>query len=96
MKAMFGMAVVAAALTLSGPAVVAAEGAPRAKSQAGSDATGVSAYRRDYRFGYRSYSRPYYRPYTPVYYYARPVYYRPYPYSVPAPFVFGIGYGPWW
>ena len=27
-------------------------------------------------------------------YYARPVYYRPYPYGVPAPFVFG--YGPWW
>ena len=27
-------------------------------------------------------------------YYARPVYYRPYPYGVPAPFVFG--YGPHW
>ncbi|MCK1490849.1 hypothetical protein IVB14_10590 [Bradyrhizobium sp. 180] len=27
-------------------------------------------------------------------YYARPVHYRPYPYAVPAPFVFG--YGPWW
>nr|WP_128928920.1 hypothetical protein [Bradyrhizobium guangxiense] len=27
-------------------------------------------------------------------YYARPVYYRPYPYGVPAPFVFG--YGPFW
>jgi len=27
-------------------------------------------------------------------YYARPVYYRPYPHAVPAPFVFG--YGPWW
>ena len=27
-------------------------------------------------------------------YYARPIYYRPYPYGVPAPFVFG--YGPWW
>ncbi|MET4065311.1 hypothetical protein ABID58_000085 [Bradyrhizobium sp. S3.2.6] len=27
-------------------------------------------------------------------YYARPVGYRPYPYGVPAPFVFG--YGPWW
>jgi hypothetical protein len=26
-------------------------------------------------------------------YYARPVYYRPYPYSVPAPFV--LGFGPW-
>ncbi|TGN83479.1 hypothetical protein EOW77_0024590 [Bradyrhizobium yuanmingense] len=27
-------------------------------------------------------------------YYARPVYYRPYPYGVPAPFVFT--YGPFW
>jgi hypothetical protein len=27
-------------------------------------------------------------------YYARPVYYRPYPYGVPAPFV--LGFGPWW
>ncbi len=27
-------------------------------------------------------------------YYARPVYYHPYPYGVPAPFVFG--YGPFW
>jgi len=27
-------------------------------------------------------------------YYARPVYYRPYPYRVPVPFVFG--YGPFW
>ncbi|MDD1537824.1 MULTISPECIES: hypothetical protein [unclassified Bradyrhizobium] len=27
-------------------------------------------------------------------YYARPVRYRPYPYGVPAPFVFG--YGPFW
>ncbi|MGY8669228.1 hypothetical protein Q3C01_43780 [Bradyrhizobium sp. UFLA05-109] len=32
-------------------------------------------------------------PYEP-HYYARPVYYRPYPYSVPAPFV--LGFGPWW
>lgn len=27
-------------------------------------------------------------------YYARPVHYRPYPYGVPAPFVFG--FGPFW
>lgn len=32
-------------------------------------------------------------PYEP-HYYARPVYYRPYPYGVPAPFVFG--FGPYW
>lgn len=27
-------------------------------------------------------------------YYARPFYYRPYPYGVPYPFV--LGFGPWW
>ena len=27
-------------------------------------------------------------------YYARPFYYRPYPYGVPDPFV--LGFGPWW
>jgi hypothetical protein len=32
-------------------------------------------------------------PYEP-HYYARPVYYRPYPYGVLAPFV--LGFGPWW
>lgn len=35
-----------------------------------------------------------YSPRPDPHYYARPVYYRPYPYTVPAPFVFG--YGPFW
>ena len=35
-----------------------------------------------------------YSPRPDPHYYARPVYYRPYPYGVPAPFVFC--YGPWW
>lgn len=35
-----------------------------------------------------------YSPHPDPHYYARPVYYRPYPYAVPAPFVFG--YGPFW
>ncbi|MGX4768507.1 hypothetical protein ACWAUC_01735 [Bradyrhizobium guangdongense] len=35
-----------------------------------------------------------YTPRPDPHYYARPVYYRPYPYGVPAPFVFG--YGPFW
>jgi hypothetical protein len=35
------------------------------------------------------------RPYHQPYYYARPYYYRPYPYDVPAPFVFGFGFAPW-
>lgn len=35
-----------------------------------------------------------YSPRPDPHYYARPVYYRPYPYAMPAPFVFG--YGPFW
>lgn len=35
------------------------------------------------------------RPYAPAYY-ARPVFYRPYPYQAPAPFFLGIGFGPAW
>ncbi len=35
-----------------------------------------------------------YIPRPDPHYYARPVYYRPYPYGVPAPFV--LGYGPFW
>lgn len=35
-----------------------------------------------------------YTPRLDPHYFARPVYYRPYPYGVPAPFVFG--YGPFW
>jgi hypothetical protein len=37
-----------------------------------------------------------YRQLSPAYYYDRPVYYRPYPYVSPAPFTFGIGFGPKW
>jgi hypothetical protein len=33
-------------------------------------------------------------PFVAPHYYARPIYYRPYPYGVPAPFV--LGFGPWW
>jgi hypothetical protein len=35
-----------------------------------------------------------YAPRPDPHYNARPIYYRPYPYGVPAPFVFG--YGPFW
>lgn len=93
MRTLLGMAVVATTLALNGPAAIAAsEKDPSAGSHAvKSTATDFSAHRRHHRHGQR-----HYRPYAPAYYYARPVYYRPYPYSVPAPFVFGIGYGPWW
>lgn len=96
MKALLGTVAIAATLILHGPAAIAA---PEKMSVAGSQAdksgaTDFSAHRRHHRHG-RGH-RLHYRPYAPPYYYARPVYYRPYPYPVPAPFVFGIGYSPSW
>jgi hypothetical protein len=41
-----------------------------------------------HRHVYRRYDRPHY--------YDRPETYRPYPYVLPAPFPFGLGFGPWW
>jgi hypothetical protein len=97
MKSLIGAAFVASALVVAGPgAIDRAAAAPQAKTQSAgtSDATDFSAHRyvrRHYR--HYGYSRPYYRPT----YYSRPVYYRPYPYYAPAPFTFGIGFGPvWW
>jgi hypothetical protein len=87
--------VFAAAIVVAGPAAINPAGA--ASRQAGartadaSKAIDLGARRRHYRhYAYR----PHYRPY----YYARPVYYRPYPYDVPAPFAFGFGFGfgPFW
>lgn len=95
MKRWIGAAVFAGALAFAGPAAInsAAAGAPQIKTQTVglSGATEFSAQRynrRYYRYGYR----PYYQPY----YYARPQYYRPYPYYAPAPFPFGLGFGPLW
>ena len=97
MKNLMGAALVAGALVVAGPAAISSvAAAPHAKVQSAgtSDATDFSAHRyvrRHYR--HHGYSRPHYR----SYYYNRPVYYRPYPYSAPAPFIFGIGFGPvWW
>jgi hypothetical protein len=99
MKRWIGAAIVAGALAFAGPAAInsAAAAVPQIKAQAAgvSGATDFSAqryHRRYYRYGYRPYYRPYYQPY----YYARPQYYRPYPYYVPAPFPFGLGFGPLW
>ncbi|UPJ50028.1 hypothetical protein IVB30_00875 [Bradyrhizobium sp. 200] len=96
MKSLIGAAFVAGALALAGPTAISpASVAPQAKAQSAgtSDATDFSAHRyiRRYHRHY-GYDRPYHRPY----YYSRPVYYRPYPYSTPAPFTFGIGFGPSW
>ncbi|WP_129269896.1 hypothetical protein [Bradyrhizobium betae] len=67
-----------------------ASAAPRATKPEASAGTAVFDARRHPR--YDDFARPAAR-HDPRYY-VRPVYYRPYPYAVPAPFVFG--YGPWW
>jgi hypothetical protein len=97
MKGLMGAAVVAGVLALAGPgAIDGAAAASQAKTQSAgtSDATDFSAH----RYGRRPYRHSgYYRPYSRPYYFGRPVYYRPYPYHAPAPFTFGIGFGPvWW
>jgi hypothetical protein len=97
MKSLIGAAFVASALVVAGPAAIGSvAAAPQTKAQSAgtSDATDFSAHRHVRRYHrHYGYSRPYYRPT----YYGRPVYYRPYPYDAPAPFTFGIGFGPvWW
>lgn len=97
MKSLIGAAFVASALVVAGPAAigsVAAAPQTNAQSAGTSDATDFSAHRYVRRYHrHHGYYRPYYRPY----YHSRPVYYRPYPYYTPAPFTFGIGFGPvWW
>ena len=97
MRSLIGAALVASALVVAGAAAispVAAASQAKAQSAGTSDATDFSAHRYVRRYHRHSgYSRPYYRPT----YYDRPVYYRPYPYLSPAPFTFGIGFGPvWW
>jgi hypothetical protein len=100
MKTVIGAAFVAGALVFVGPAAIdpAAAASPQMNGQAArsSGATDFSAQRYRRTFGYGYGHRPVYRqPYQPTYY-ARPTYYRPYPYAVPAPFVFGFGFGPYW
>ena len=106
MKLLLGMAVIAAALASSSPAVAADQKASKAKSHAvKSNSVDVFAHRRHYRHGYR----PHNHPYNVVYgdepyptYYARPISYRPAYYRYigvqPALFSFnvGFGYGPYW
>ena len=96
MKSLIGAALVAGALVFAGPAAISPVAAARqAKVQSAgtSDATDFSAHRHVRRY-HRHHG--YYRPYDRPYYYGRPVYYRPYPYDAPAPFTFGIGFGPLW
>ena len=96
MKNLIAAAFAAGALVVAGPeAINPAAAAPPAKTQTAgtSDATDFSA-RRYHRRYHRHYGH--YRPYYRSYYYGRPAYYRPYPYDTPAPFTFGIGFGPFW
>ena len=93
MKVWIGSALVVTGLALATPAVAGSAGVSQSKSQAApkSDVTDLGARRIDRRYAYRPYAQPYY----PTYY-ARPVYYRPYPYAVPVPFFLGFGYLPSW
>jgi hypothetical protein len=99
MRTLIGAAVVAGVLAFAGPAAInAAAATPQMKAQTAgsSDATDISARRYHRHHPYYGYPYPYdrYRPYPS--YYARPHYYRPYPYYAPAPFPFGLGFGPFW
>ena len=95
MKGLIRAACLAVVLAVAGPgAIDSAAAAPQAKIAGTSDAAGFSAHRHVRRHArHHGYYRPGYR----SYYYDRSVYYRPYPYASPAPFTFGIGFGPsWW
>jgi hypothetical protein len=93
MKAWMVVAFVAAALALSAPTASAGnKSGPQAKA-ATADATDFSARRVYRRYpSYPAYAR---YPSYPAYY-ARPYYYRPYPYGVPVPFFLGFGYLPYY
>ncbi|HKU08165.1 MAG TPA: hypothetical protein VJR30_19025 [Bradyrhizobium sp.] len=98
MNAWLGVAFVATALALGTPAAAIAgtKAAPQAKAQTTSDATDFSARRVHRRYpAYPAYPRYARYPAYPAYY-ARPRYYRPYPYAVPAPFFLGFGYLPYY
>jgi hypothetical protein len=95
MKSPIGAAFILAAFAVAGPTAISpADAAPKAQHAGTSSAADISAHRH-LRHNHRHYG--YHRPHGRSYYYDRPVYYRPYPYAVPAPFTFGIGFGPsWW
>ena len=84
---------VAVSLAFGGPIATASPSKPTMQMADAQRATDFSArryHRRHDRHGYPDLYRPQPR------YYARPYYYRPYPYAVPAPFTFGFAFGPRW
>ena len=90
MKIWIVATLVVAALAFSAPAAVAGTNtAPRTKAVATSTATDVHA-RRIFR------DHPAYVRYSSPTYFARPYYYAPYPYGVPAPFFLGFAYLPYY
>jgi hypothetical protein len=94
MKTLIGAAAVAGTLALASPAAMDPAAAASSKSgvRANTVATSTDLSARRHHRHYRRYAhRPPYQPY----YYGRPAYYRPYPYSAPVPFFLGFGFGPW-
>ena len=93
MKVWLGAAFVATALAFAAPAIAGSTGVAQTKAQAAatSAATDLGARRVSRRYAYRAYTPAY----SPAYY-ARPTYYRPYPYGVPVPFFLGFAYLPYW
>jgi hypothetical protein len=91
---LFGISAVepAAAGTSQATARQQATSQQATSQQATSETTEISSRRQHRLLLHHEATRPYYHPT----YYDRPQYYRPYPYNVPAPFVFGFGFGPWW
>lgn len=83
-------------IALAAIAIALAAGLPRAstahRATIPEASAGIAVFDGRRHARHRDIVRPAVRP-DPRYY-ARPVHYRPYPYGVPAPFVFG--YGPWW
>jgi len=94
MSRRFGASLLAMPLLFGAPAAVAPTTAASAnlvaELTASPTATDVSARRRNRGAHSTDADR---QPSHP-HYYERPYFYRPYPYSVPVPFVFG--FGPWW
>ncbi|MET0679350.1 MAG: hypothetical protein ABW175_26430 [Bradyrhizobium sp.] len=93
MRTWLSAAFVAGALVVVGPGAIAkANAAPSANSNGAgaSTATDFGAHRHHRRHHRHT---VYSRKYAPAYY-ARPVFYRPYPYQTPVPFFLGIGFGP--
>jgi hypothetical protein len=90
MRIMIGAAFVAVALVSGAPAI-AGDVPPTRPYVARGDAIDATARRLFRRNNYR----PSYQPHYPTYY-ARPIYYRPYPYGVPVPFFLGFAYLPDW